>query len=85
MTYTLLIKKSARKQLGKIPGKDQERIIAAIRLLAHDPRPAGSKKLTGREAWRIRSGRYRIIYEIHDERIEIFVISIGHRREIYRS
>jgi mRNA interferase RelE/StbE len=48
------------------------------------PRPADVKKLKGRDAWRIRVGDYRVIYEIHDRVLQIIVITVGHRREIYR-
>ena len=62
----------------------QDRIISAIRDLTEDPRPAGVRKLTGREGWRIRVGEYRVIYEIRDESLFILVVTIGHRREIYQ-
>ena len=48
------------------------------------PRPPDVKKLKGRDAWRIRVGDYRVIYEIHDRVLQIIVITVGHRREIYR-
>ena len=85
MSYDLLIERRAQKQLAKIPEPDRGRIIAAVRELAEEPRPEGVKKLTGREAWRIRVGNYRIIYDIHDEKLAVLVIAIGHRRDIYRS
>jgi mRNA interferase RelE/StbE len=85
LSYDLLIERRAQKQLAKIPEPDHGRIIAAIRELAEQPRPEGVKKLTGREAWRIRVGNYRIIYEIHDEKLVVLIIAIGHRRDIYRS
>ena len=84
MTYTVEILRSAQKQLAKIDGQDRERIIDAIRALANDPRPPGSKKLSGRSAWRIRIGTYRVIYEVHDERLLVLVVAVGHRREAYR-
>ena len=84
MTYTVEILRSAQKQLAKIDGQDRERIIDAIRALANDPRPAGSKKLSGRSAWRIRIGTYRVIYEVHDERLLVLVVAVVHRREAYR-
>jgi mRNA interferase RelE/StbE len=82
MNYTIEILHSAQKQLGKVDRQDQTRIISAIRDLADNPRPPGSKKLTGRPAWRIRVGAYRVIYEIHDERR--LIVIVGHRREVYR-
>ncbi len=61
-----------------------KRILARLAGLETNPRPPDVKKLKGRDAWRIRAGDYRVIYEIHDQRLEILVITIGHRREIYR-
>jgi mRNA interferase RelE/StbE len=48
------------------------------------PRPPGCKKLRGENAWRIRVGDYRIIYEIHDQISQVIVVTVGHRREVYR-
>lgn len=84
MNYTVFIQKSAQKTLAHIPSPFQNHIIHAIRELAHTPRPAGVKKLAGREAWRVRAGKYRVIYEIHDDRLLVLVVAIGHRREVYR-
>jgi mRNA interferase RelE/StbE len=66
----------------------RQRIRVAIRRLAHDPRPARAKLLSGPGAeriWRIRVGDYRVLYEIRDERLIVLVIRIAHRRDIYRS
>ena len=84
MSYTVYIRKSAQKALAKIVPPFQERIIKAIRNPAKTPRPAGVKKLSGRDAQRIRVGDYRIIYEIDDDRILIEVVVIGHRRDVYK-
>ncbi len=84
MKYKLYIEKSAQKELSKIPHPDQTRIINAIQNLAEDPRPSGVKKLSGRDAWRIRVGKYRVIYEVHDDKLIILVISIGQRKDIYQ-
>ncbi len=84
MSYTISIKRSAQKSLGKISTNHRVTIIDKILLLSDNPRPTGSKKLTGREAWRIRIGNYRVIYEIHEGELLILVITIGHRREAYR-
>lgn len=62
---------------------DAYRIDLLIRCLANEPRPHGVKKLSGRNAWRIRVGNYRIIYEITDSCLMILVVAIGHRRDIY--
>lgn len=57
MSYSIFIEKSARKELAEIPKPDRDKIAAAINELEEDPRPSGSKKLIGREAWRIRIGK----------------------------
>jgi mRNA interferase RelE/StbE len=85
LNYQLFIEKSAQKNLAKIQLNDRERIITAIRNLGDNPRPTGSKKLTGRNAWRIRTGNYRVIYEIEDDKLIVLVVDVGHRKEIYRS
>ena len=84
MSYRLEILRTAQKQLAQIVQSDQDRIVAAIKDLADVPRPAGCKKLSGRPAWRIRVGRYRVIYEIHDGKLLILVVTIGHRKDVYR-
>jgi mRNA interferase RelE/StbE len=84
VTYTVEILRSAQKQLAKVDRQDRTRIITAIRELAQNPRPLGSKKLSGRDAWRIRVGAYRAIYEVHDDRLLVLVITIGHRKDVYR-
>jgi len=84
MTYGLEILRSAQKQLARIDRQDHTRIISAIRALGDNPRPPGCKTLSGRSAWRIRVGPYRVIYEIHDDRLVVLVIAIGDRKEIYR-
>ena len=83
MTYSLDILRRAQKQLAKINRQDQPRIVAAIEAPAENQRPHGCKKLSGRPAWRIRIGPYRVIYEIHDDRLFVLVVAIGARREIY--
>ena len=60
------------------------RILARLAELETNPRPTDIKKLKGRKAWRIRVGDYRVIYEIHNRQLQILVITIGHRREVYR-
>lgn len=84
MTYSVSILRSAQKLLGSLSPASQDRIVAAIRRLASNPRPPGVKKLAGREAWRIRVADYRVIYEIVDADLTILVVDVGHRREIYR-
>jgi len=84
MSYGIEILRTAQKQLAQIAQVDQARIVAAILDLADVPRPVGCKKLSGRSGWRIRIGFYRVIYEIHDDKLLILVVAVGHRRDIYR-
>ena len=83
MSYSLLIEKAAQKELSKIPHPYRKKIIKAIESLADEPHPAGSKKLSGREAWRMRIGNYRVIYEINNDRLTILIVKVGHRQGVY--
>jgi mRNA interferase RelE/StbE len=84
MRYRVILPKSVQKELDRLPDEVVRRILSRLTQLETDPRPADVKKLKGRDAWRIRVGDYRVIYVIHDLQLEILVITIGHRREIYR-
>ena len=84
--YSLRIKKSARKELESITTKaDRRRIVRRIESLADNPRPPGALKLSGLERYRIRQGRYRILYTIEDTVLIVQVIKIGDRKDVYRS
>lgn len=86
MSYALLIKASAAKELDAIDSTPtRRRIVDTIQTLAVDPRPSACKKLAGREAaYRLRVGDYRIVYTVNDREIIVEIIKIGHRREVYR-
>ena len=81
--YSIEIKKSAAKEIGKLPKRVLKRIIEKIESLAWEPRPSGCKKLSGEEKYRIRVGRYRILYSIEEEILVVYVVKVGHRREVY--
>ncbi len=83
MTYRVEISRRAAKAVTGLDKPIRRNILAAIDALSGNPRPAGCKKLAG-QAWRIRVGDYRILYEIHDQVLLVIVVDIGHRREIYR-
>jgi mRNA interferase RelE/StbE len=83
--YEISIKKSAAKELEDIPKKDLQKIVKRIQALATSPRPEGSQKLSHKEHYRIRQGNYRIVYSVQDEDLTVYIVKIGHRREIYRS
>ncbi|MCL3776565.1 MULTISPECIES: type II toxin-antitoxin system RelE/ParE family toxin [unclassified Actinomyces] len=85
MTYRIELSPGAARQLRKLDGLAQRRVQAVVELLAQEPRPAGAKRLVGGHGeWRVRSGDYRIIYEINDGVLLVLVLTVGHRREIYR-
>ncbi len=82
--YSVLITKSAAKELEALPKKDRVRIISRIRDLARDPRPFGAEKLSGDHKYRVRQGDFRILYEIADAELIVTVMKIGNRRDVYR-
>jgi mRNA interferase RelE/StbE len=83
--YRILIKPSAVKEIEAIsPKKDRQRIVGRISKLAENPRPPGCEKLSGQDKYRIRRGRYRIVYSIEDQDLIIYVVKVGHRKDVYR-
>ncbi len=84
MKYTIFIERYAQKQVLKLDKKAIPLIKSAIANLSDNPRPQGYKKLKGEDAYRIRIGDYRVIYEINDDRIIVTVVSVGHRKDIYK-
>jgi mRNA interferase RelE/StbE len=85
MPYVVEIRDSAAKVLASLGKKQRRQIVARIDGLADNPRPRGAEKLQGAEdLYRIRSGDYRIIYQVTEVRLLVLVIRIGHRREVYR-
>jgi mRNA interferase RelE/StbE len=83
--YKIAVKKSAAKELEDIPKKDLQKIVKKIQSLTNNPRPRRSQKLSHKEYYRIRQGDYRIVYSVQDKELAIYIVKIGHRREIYRS
>lgn len=83
--YEVTIARRAVKALAALPRKEQQRIRAAIDLLADTPRPPGCVAMAGEaHAYRVRVGDYRIVYDVLDDRLVIQVVRIGHRRDVYR-
>ncbi len=83
--YRVIVRPSADMALRRLPRETQQRLVSAMRGLATNPRPLGVGKMQGGgNLWRIRVGDYRIVYEIHDARVLILVLAIGHRKDIYR-
>lgn len=86
MTYRVKISPAAARQLRKLDVSARQRIDGVIALLAENPRPPSGRRLVGGEgAWRVRTGDYRVIYDIDDGVLVVLVIAVGHRREIYRT
>lgn len=83
MKYEILILKRAIKELRLLPKIEYERIKKQIFALAEQPRPNNCLKLSGREGWRIRSGNYRVIYEINDKLKSVTILHVGHRKYVY--
>ena len=82
--YKIEIKKSAAKEIKRLAPKDLKAILKKINSLEHNPRPPDSKKLSAKECYRLRYRHYRILYEIVDDRLIIFVVKVSHRKEVYR-
>lgn len=83
--YQVLVGRAAERDLRRLSGAIHDRVIAAIRALAFDPRPSGCRKLAGSERdWRIRLGDYRVVYEIADAVLVVRVNRVRHRRDVYR-
>ena len=82
--YKILLMPSIDKDLRRIPTTEQIKIFKRIEALAVNPRPPGYEKLTDQNKYRIRQGDYRIIYTVKDEELIVWVVKIGHRKDIYR-
>lgn len=83
--YELLISPSAAKELDALGKKDRQAVVARILALVGDPRPSGCVKLSGsRDLYRIRRGRYRIVYAIEDDHLVVIVVRIADRKDVYR-
>ncbi len=82
--YKVEIKQTAVKELNKITVRDLKKIVSKIESLSNNPRPTGCEKLSTLERYRIRQGNYRILYSIEDDILTVYVVKIGHRKDIYR-
>jgi mRNA interferase RelE/StbE len=82
--YKIQFKASVEKDFSIIPKSDLKKIFRRIETLAEEPRPRGCEKLTGQERYRLRQGRYRIVYSIQDDELTVWIVKVGHRKDIYR-
>ncbi len=83
MNHQLLIVPSAEKDMDRLPAEIHTRLARKILSLEVNPRPAGVKKLSGRQEYRLRVGDYRVLYVVDDEIDTVTVVAVGHRREVY--
>ena len=84
MTYEVRLAPAAVRQLRKLDPPGRRRVQAAIDLLAEDPRPPGARQLVGGAGeWRVRTGDFRIVYDIRDGELLVLVVKVGHRRDVY--
>jgi mRNA interferase RelE/StbE len=82
--YQVFIKRSAEKDLDSLSAGIRKRIVEHILALEEQPRPGGSRKLKGREGYRLHVGNYRVLYSIDDQKRIVMIYAVGHRREVYR-
>ena len=83
--YKIEIKKSAVKEIEDLPGKEIRAVLDKISFLADNPRPHNCQKLSGREQYRIRHGKYRILYGIEDDNLIVYIVRVGHRKNVYEN
>ena len=81
--YDIFFKESVWKELRKVPKTDLKSILSRIQKLKDAPRPIGCEKLSGQELYRVRQGKYRIVYSIQDNELTVWVIKVGHRKNVY--
>jgi mRNA interferase RelE/StbE len=82
--YKVILSEPAKRQLDKLPDRTAQIIVSAIEELEKDPRPSGCKKLKGRLGYRIRKGDYRVVYNVEDSVLTVLVVSVAHRKDVYR-
>lgn len=84
MTYEVSYASGALKEVKKLSPDTRVRVLKAIIKLSTDPRFGDCRQMVGMTSWRMRVGDYRVIYDIHDEKLVILIIKVQHRREVYR-
>lgn len=85
MAYTIQFKPLALRQLEKLPRDIQKKLAAKIEALRDEPFPSGCKKMAAiPDTWRVRAGDYRIVYQVHQKILLVLVLTVGHRKDVYR-
>jgi mRNA interferase RelE/StbE len=82
--YKVYFKESVEKDFSVIPKSDLKKILSRIEMLAENPRPSGCEKLTGQDRYRVRQGRYRIVYSVQDVVLTVWIVKVSHRKDVYR-
>ena len=83
--YSVEISRTAERQLKRLSQGERQRIARTVAMLAIEPRPRGARKLAGYDdVFRVRTGRYRVIYSVEEDRLVVLVLKIGHRKDVYR-
>jgi len=83
--WTVEFTTAAAREVRKLEPSVRRRVLAALAVLEEEARPAGARKLSGSsDAWRIRIGDHRALYEIQEDRVLVTVFRVAHRREVYR-
>jgi mRNA interferase RelE/StbE len=81
--YSIEIKHSAAREIEALPLSDRRKVVERIGRLAEEPRPRGCEKLAGGERYRVRQGDYRIVYSVEDALLIVWIVKIGHRRDLH--
>lgn len=82
--YRVEFTTAAAKEVRKLDPQNHRRILAGISELEREPRPHGVRKLAGYDnAWRVRVGDYRVLYEVIDDRVLVTVVRVAHRRDVH--
>ena len=85
VTFKVELRPAAARSMRGLDQRAQRRVQAAIELLAENPRPPSAVMLKGQHGFlRVRTGDYRIVYEVRDSVLLVLVLTIGHRSEVYR-
>ncbi len=85
-SYRVEVKRSAQKEIRKLPVTTRKRVVTKIRRLSADPLPAGTEKIKGADnAYRLRQGNYRIAYALFKQKLTVIIVRVGHRKEAYRN
>ena len=83
MAYKLIIPYKINKKLDRLGVKTKSRIIAKLILLKTNPR-FHAEKMCGTEFWKVRMGKFRVIYSIEDDKLIVLIVDLGHRRTVYK-